>query len=480
MITTSQHASCKRLRDRGAILLILAVSMVFILGMAGLAIDLASLYVGRSEAQRAADAAALAGARALASDITCVNGGGGNMAPGCEALARQRAEAIGNMNLVEGVSPQIGDSDITFLSLTASNPQIQVIASRDTAHGNPMPTFFVKIFGIDTANVSAKAVAEAYTSNGTGARQGNRCVKPWLIPNCDSNYTEPTADQKNEWCTDADGNPVGDYVQPIPGSLASKPARSPDGSVLYSATSNGPSGSAIGEPIELKPGDPGSVPKPGQFLAAYIPNDSVAPTQCPSCAKDAPLNGGTGSAAIYRENIECCNQNPIVCGQNNITLASSAGNMVGPTTDGVECLIHQGNDCGQDYLSGISPACTGAADPTTVPNSIPFKILAGADHGHGVTQDTPIDATNSDSVVLLPIWDGSPLQSGQNPNLVVVGFMEVFVRYVDKSQQGTVYGTVMNVLGCGSGGSDSGTPSDTVIDGSSAAVPIRLIHLTDE
>ena len=49
--------------ERGATLLIVAASLVAFLLLAGLAIDLVALYLGRSEAQRAADAGALAGAQ---------------------------------------------------------------------------------------------------------------------------------------------------------------------------------------------------------------------------------------------------------------------------------------------------------------------------------------------------------------------------------------------------------------------------------
>jgi len=187
---TKQQASCKRQADRGVSILLIAVSMIFILGMAGLSIDLASLYVGRSQAQRAADAGALAAASALAHDATCVNGGGGTISGACQTLARQRAKAVGDLNLIAGVSPDIQlNTDVTFISTSSGNPQVQVVASRDTTHNNPMPTFFVKIFGIDSANVSAKAVAEAYTSSGAGPSVGSTCVKPWLIPNCDSGNT---------------------------------------------------------------------------------------------------------------------------------------------------------------------------------------------------------------------------------------------------------------------------------------------------
>ena len=45
--------------------MLVAVSLVTLLAMAALAIDVVTLYVARSEMQRAADAAALAGAKAF-------------------------------------------------------------------------------------------------------------------------------------------------------------------------------------------------------------------------------------------------------------------------------------------------------------------------------------------------------------------------------------------------------------------------------
>ncbi len=59
-----QEGSFRRNR-RGVSLVIFAISSVAIIGMAALAIDLGMLLRTRAEAQRAADAAALAGASAF-------------------------------------------------------------------------------------------------------------------------------------------------------------------------------------------------------------------------------------------------------------------------------------------------------------------------------------------------------------------------------------------------------------------------------
>ncbi len=55
-----------RKRERGQTLALVAVSLVSLLAMAALSIDVISLYEARAEAQRAANAAALAGAQMIA------------------------------------------------------------------------------------------------------------------------------------------------------------------------------------------------------------------------------------------------------------------------------------------------------------------------------------------------------------------------------------------------------------------------------
>ena len=65
----------RRKDERGVIITLVAVFTLFVLGaMAALSIDVVTLYTARSEAQLAADAGALAGARALASSgLTSTN-----------------------------------------------------------------------------------------------------------------------------------------------------------------------------------------------------------------------------------------------------------------------------------------------------------------------------------------------------------------------------------------------------------------------
>ena len=431
----------KRPDERGVSIVIVAVGMVIVLGIAGLGVDLASLYVGRTQAQRAADAAALAGAQALVT-AGCTSSGGSTISSYCQLLAQQKAKAVGNRNLIAGVSPGIEDSDITFPSTSTTDPQIQVVAARDTNHNNPMPTFFVKIFGIDSANVSATAKAEAFNPSGTTANVGAQCLKPWLLPNCDQDHPG-----SNPNCP---GNDY--YINPTSGAIQN-PGLAPSG--------------VQGQQIIIKPGDPtsGATASAGKFWPVFLPAGSVA-TDCPACASQNTGGGGAASGAMYRQNIECCNHNTITCGAN--TVQPITGNMVGPTEQGVDCLIHEGgtkpNPIGMDIF-----------DPAT------WAITAGTNNPYGYTGQI----TNSDSIITIPVYDGQVLCPGNScPSTLtvnIIGFIQLFIQYEDGSNQGNVYAYVMNVSSCAAGagsgsGGGTGGGGTTVSTGGSSPVPVRLIQ----
>ena len=181
-----------RKNERGVTIVLVAFSLLALLGMAALAIDIATLYVAHGEAQRAADAAALAGARMFASSgihlgvryrapaaaDVCQSGG-----PGLAAAANRQAEAVAAQNQVAGQAAVV--QTITC-DTTPANPQIAV-----TIHRTALPSFFGKIWGGAANSVSATAVAEAYNPSGSTAPIQVQSVKPWLIPNCDPTNPPP-------------------------------------------------------------------------------------------------------------------------------------------------------------------------------------------------------------------------------------------------------------------------------------------------
>src|SRR5713226_4679972 len=65
LIQRPRHRAAHRSRERGVTLALVALAIVSIIAMAGLSIDVGTLYQASAEAQRSADQAALAAARVL-------------------------------------------------------------------------------------------------------------------------------------------------------------------------------------------------------------------------------------------------------------------------------------------------------------------------------------------------------------------------------------------------------------------------------
>ena len=135
-----------RKQERGVTILLVAVCLAALLAMAALAIDVVTLYVARTEAQRAADAAALAGARMIAGSGYTTSGiswNGGDTSPlcatggpGAAAAANEQAEAAAAQNPVAGQPAAV--SQITC-NMSAGNPTIAVTTQRTN-----LPTFFAE------------------------------------------------------------------------------------------------------------------------------------------------------------------------------------------------------------------------------------------------------------------------------------------------------------------------------------------------
>jgi hypothetical protein len=149
-----------------------------------LAIDVTALYAARGEMQRAADAAALAGAKAFVESGTTTAPTDLNLQRLAQSIGNQYINAVIQVNKVGGVVPTV--KTLTFDFSRQGNPQLTVILQR-----TDLPTFFAHIFGRRAATVSATATAEAYNSSlppSGGSNMppvGPSCVKPWLIPNAD-------------------------------------------------------------------------------------------------------------------------------------------------------------------------------------------------------------------------------------------------------------------------------------------------------
>ena len=75
--------SRQRQNEQGQTIILVAISLVSLLAMAALAIDIVTLYLASSEIQRAADATALAAAKAIADSGVTTSAGDRPQPAGC-------------------------------------------------------------------------------------------------------------------------------------------------------------------------------------------------------------------------------------------------------------------------------------------------------------------------------------------------------------------------------------------------------------
>ena len=81
-------------------------------------------------------------------------------------------------NQVMGANVSVSAGDVTFLPdpVTGATTRVQVTVFRNSARGNPVSTLIGQIFGVNSADISATAIAEAVPAN------ASTCVKPFAIP----------------------------------------------------------------------------------------------------------------------------------------------------------------------------------------------------------------------------------------------------------------------------------------------------------
>jgi hypothetical protein len=435
-----------RRRERGVTMVLVVLAMVGIIAMAALSIDVVTLFLAREEAQRAADAGALAAARVISmSGLTGTAGPDNGVAPwtticgGAGSVASVMAQAVAQQNSVgssaatvtvsysAGPDPPIADcTNVPHDDWLGVNPLVTVKVERDT-----MPTLFSRIWSRGAKSVSATATAEVFnpSNSGTFAPGGDvvpvtpRCVKPWIIPNQDPANGALFVDKNN-------------------GAIKST-------GIQLSGSGSG----IVGENILLIDNCVGSDCNPANWAGGinpppayhYIPALVTPPASAvPSCADDSN----------YQKAIGGCDQSTVyACGTvggSNADLTINPGGAGGDTSVGAQCLIHQVGTSGQDSL-----------DVT----AFPYTIKAGANN-LVVSANQPITASNS--IVTLPIYDDSVgALAGTQPAITIVGFLQVFIDGVDPA--GNLQVHVVNVAGCGK------DASTTLSAPGSSPVPIRLI-----
>lgn len=182
----------RRAKERGAAILLVAGSMVALVGMTAFAVDIGRTMVVRGELQNVADAAALAGGSRI-----------GNFFEQDWVAACDAAEAAVTENRTEGSLMALGDADIetgvwsdtlkTFTPLAScsgtlvnaddipvdSFPAIRVVMHRDAGSvSGPISMFFAPVIGTNEIEITAEAVAVIAT-----ASSAKRAL-PFAISDC--------------------------------------------------------------------------------------------------------------------------------------------------------------------------------------------------------------------------------------------------------------------------------------------------------
>ena len=151
-------------RQRGAVAIIVALSLAVLIGFAGLALDLGHLYVDKTELQNAADACALAASR----ELTCDPSAGP-----CGAAFLLNSENAGKTVAARHKVNFQGDAiapaavDVKFYTDLLPNESYQPRTSADLASKYVMCTitetgivpWFMQVLGNGNQTVSAQAVA---------------------------------------------------------------------------------------------------------------------------------------------------------------------------------------------------------------------------------------------------------------------------------------------------------------------------------
>lgn len=192
-----------RLDDRsGSALVLLVVAMLGILSMMALAIDMGMLRAAHGEAQRAADAAALAGASAFI-----------EMDMDAAAIAApDRARDFAARNTLQG---QPFAADEVVVDVVKDKRTVRVKLRKPA-----VATWFARMFGVNSAPVSARAAAHATPAPST------RCVKPFVPPDLwhetdDDHNSNGEWDPWEVWEYEPDR---GDYYNPGgPGAASNRP-----------------------------------------------------------------------------------------------------------------------------------------------------------------------------------------------------------------------------------------------------------------
>lgn len=266
--------------ERGAVLLHVLTGLVAFIGLSALGLDIGVMWAARSSAQTAADAGAMAGAISRAWDDPDDPPATGGIAYNAMIAAAQQNKIWGDVPATFRIDWLRPNGVPAYID--GKFAHIEVYKNGEFGSSR-VPTFFMKILGVDTQGVKAYATAVAAFGNGTN------CIRPWMISDKWQEVTAPA--------TSFNGSDV--YTLPNDQGL---------GGTGYTIADKGTI-------VTFHPGDP---------KAAISPSDYY----------DVDLSGVGGKD--YSTDISECSGVKVTLGS---ILTVEPGGKVGPTKKGVDDLV---------------------------------------------------------------------------------------------------------------------------------------------
>jgi Flp pilus assembly protein TadG len=390
-----------RRSNRGAILINVAIGLMVFIGVSAFVVDYGVMWVGRNQAQNAADAGALAGAVAMAFDT---NGWTDRTPTG---PARASALQMTQLHSIWGVAPNVDvNTDVFFTGNPAAmcppdanglTPCIRVDVYRNQARGNPLPAIFGLAVGLVNQGVRATATARVAVADASD------CLKPWIIPDkwVDNHDTVTPID--NTWTSEdtfETGDQQGQTWTPYnPPDVYTPPSANDPGTGFTVAND-------LGMAITLKAGSPQSSISPGVFFPVRLPT----------------YTGGSTGGSDYEANIADCNGVAIPIGS---FLQSENGNMIGPTAHGVSDLI--------------------ARDPGARWDPVSKSVV------NSCAQATPSCGTRSPRIVAIPIFDTALYESTKRQGIPQFKVVNILGFFLDQMQGNDVRGYLTEMPGLSTG-----------------------------
>jgi Flp pilus assembly protein TadG len=423
-----------RRRERGAVLVHVAVILGGLVSFSALTIDYGVLWTSRRQAQNSADAGALAGAIALAFDNPTDKSVTGP--------ASRNAFAATQANLVFGAAPSVTPAtDITFNTCPdGTDTCVQVRVYRTSARGSALPSFFAQLIGITSQDIQAYAEAEVVYGNATECMRPFAVLDKWDEFDMATNPNTPESEYLNG-LLDPDWNINSTFDKypktpnaPTEPDYYEAPALCPPGTTNC-ATGTGyrlfdDYGNAVdyGTELKLHTGSQDQT-SPGWFLPVRL----------------TPTASG---AADYCSAIKQCTGQLNSIGQ---TISTENGNMVGPTE---ACLF---TDADSLYNK----------DPTAHWEPDYFGT------GRGAVVSSKYGPNQSPRIVPMPVINPDELFAGDPNGQTTLTIRNILGFFVERQEgnggQTRTVGRLVNVPGQTTGG-------NTVDSSSSFIKTIRLIR----